>query len=133
MTNWLPKVTNLDLKNFKCAFCDLRVEETFKTTIQIQDGEILSWQFPGSVKVRVMVDNSKDVLPNIKKHPRGGLYSSRIFDVLSIGTSAQPNIQIVKVKDTPEVFTYIPGMRSPFNPTGKLDSNSPIQVASPID
>lgn len=102
-------------------------------SINAREGQVFSYSFPNNVTVKVMVDSSKDVLPNVKRHPRGGLYSSRIFDVLDIGTSATPNIQIVKVKDTPEVFTYIPGMRSPFNPTGKLDSNSPIQVASPVD
>lgn len=103
-------------------------------SIDGRDGQVFTWEFANGVKIKVMIDSSKDTLPNTKKHPRGGLYSSRIFDVFDIGTTnGQPNIQIVKVKDTPEIFTYIAGIRTPFTPSGKMDSNSPVQVNSEID
>lgn len=42
MSGWMTKVTSLDLKMFRCTFCDLRVEETHKSNIFIQNGELVS-------------------------------------------------------------------------------------------
>lgn len=42
MTNWMSKVTSLNLKQFNCKFCDVRVEETHKTAVLFQDGELLT-------------------------------------------------------------------------------------------
>ena len=86
--------------------------------LSIAKPQIMELIGPMGLKVTFEVDQSKDNKNHsgIKlTHPRGGLVSSYIFDILDMGSSVEPNIQKCKIKGHPDEWVgYESGMRNPF-------------------
>lgn len=53
-------------------------------------------------------------------HPDGGTVESYRLTIMDFGVQdGNPNIQLVRLKNQPEVFGYVPGLRDPYSPEGK--------------
>lgn len=77
---------------------------------------------PNNIKIQLEVDPFYDDPVNNKvQHPLGGPASSYRFDIMDIGTSDQPNIQLCRVKGMRDIRGYQPGLRNPF--TGQQEIN----------
>ena len=63
-----------------------------------------------------------DQVRNKIMHPNGGVAMSYRYDIISIGTSEAPNIQLAKVKNTPDFRGYQWGLRNPY--TGEMNNNN---------
>lgn len=85
---------------------------------------------PNGVVVKVEVDPMyDDPIRNKIMHPNGGVAESYRYDLLYIGSTDQPNIQLAKVKNLDEVRGYMWGLRNPFtgtmnNPNMAYDEDS---------
>lgn len=72
-------------------------------------------------------DNVRNKIP----HPDGGLAESHRMTIMDFGTAdGKPNIQLVRSRNNPEQFGYIPGLRDPYTPGG---SATPKQMATSVD
>lgn len=85
-------------------------------------GQFVEYKGPNNVKFGMSVDSFYDDRTRNKlMHPDGGVVESYRYDVMDIGqTDGAPNIQKVEVKGQPIIHRYIPGLRNPFDPDGKL-------------
>jgi hypothetical protein len=85
--------------------------------------QFTEFKAPNGVVVKVEVDPLyDDQVRNKILHPNGGVAESYRYDILYIGTSEQPNIQLASIKGTPELRGYQWGMRNPF--TGQLNNDN---------
>lgn len=85
--------------------------------------QFIEWRAPNGVKLKVEVDPFyDDPVRNKIKHPDGGVAESYRYDILYIGTMDQPNIQLAKVRNMPEVRGYMWGLINPF--TGQINNNN---------
>lgn len=76
---------------------------------------------PNGVKVKFEVDPMYDDLVRNKiMHPKGGPAMSYRYDILYIGATETPNIQLAKVKGEEELRGYEWGFRNPF--TGQMNN-----------
>lgn len=53
-------------------------------------------------------------------HPNGGVAESYRYDIMCIGTTEEPNIQLAKVRGKEEYRGYMWGLRNPF--TGGMNN-----------
>lgn len=102
-------------------------------SISLDEGQIAKYISVNGIEFNVVLDPMKDdPVRNKMWHPKGGLVSSRIYDIWDVGTSnGESNIKRVAVKDNEEFFKYIPGMRDPFTPYNK--PTTPQMTASSVD
>lgn len=85
--------------------------------------QFIEWRAPNGVVVKVEVDPFYDnVVRNKIMHPDGGVAESYRYDILYVGTMDQPNIQLAKAKNAPELRGYQWGFRNPF--TGAMNNNN---------
>lgn len=92
--------------------------------------QFVEFKAPNGVIVKVEVDPMyDDPVRNKIMHPNGGAAESYRYDLLYIGSTDQPNIQLAKVKNLDEVRGYMWGLRNPFtgtmnNPNMAYDEDS---------
>lgn len=98
-----------------------------KTTSQLHDNaltagfQFVEWKAPNGVCVKVEVDPIyDDPIRNKIVHPNGGPAESYRYDILYIGTTDQPNIQLARIKGQSDMRGYMWGLRNPF--TGQIDN-----------
>lgn len=78
--------------------------------------QFVEFKAPNGVVVKVEVDPLyDDPVRNKIMHPNGGVAESYRYDILYIGSTDQPNIQIAKVRGQEEHRGYLWGLRNPFN------------------
>lgn len=81
--------------------------------------QFTEWKAPNNIHVMLEVDPMyDDKVRNKVMHPAGGVAESYRYDILYIGSSAEPNIQKVKKEGVEEIRGYIAGIRNPF--TGRI-------------
>lgn len=77
---------------------------------------------PNGVHLKIDVDPSyDDPIRNKIMHPMGGVANSYRYDIMDIGTMAEPNIQKCGIKGRGDIRSYQPGIRNPF--TGEWNVN----------
>ena len=85
--------------------------------------QFTEYEFANSIKVMVEVDPMyDDKVRNKVPHPDGGVAESYRYDILYIGSTEEPNIQKVMVRDNEEIRGYQAGFRNPF--TGERGSGN---------
>lgn len=85
--------------------------------------QFVEFKAPNGVTVKVEVDPMyDDEIRNKVQHPDGGVAESYRYDILYIGSSEQPNIQLARLKGNPEYRGYQWGFRNPF--TGAVNNDS---------
>jgi hypothetical protein len=85
--------------------------------------QFTEYEFANSIHVMVEVDPMyDDKVRNKIMHPAGGVAESYRYDILYIGSTEEPNIQKVCVKDNEEIRGYQAGFRNPF--TGERGSGN---------
>ncbi len=87
-------------------------------------GQFVEYKGPNNVQFNMSIDSMYDDRTRNKlMHPEGGVVESYRYDIMDIGTSdGAPNIQKVEVKGQPIIHRYIPGLRNPFDPDGKMSA-----------
>ena len=87
------------------------------------DYQFVEWRAPMGVIVKVEVDPFyDDPVRNKIIHPDGGVAESYRYDIMYAGDMDQPNIQLAKAKNSPEMRGYQWGFRNPF--TGGMNNNN---------
>lgn len=85
--------------------------------------QFTEYKAPNGVTLTVEIDPLfDDQVRNKIMHPNGGVAMSYRYDIISIGTSEAPNIQLAKVKNTPDFRGYQWGLRNPY--TGEMNNNN---------
>lgn len=85
--------------------------------------QFVEFKAPNGVTVKVEVDPLyDDPVRNKILHPNGGVAESYRYDILYIGSTDQPNIQLARIKDAPEYRGYQWGFRNPF--TGQYNNDN---------
>lgn len=83
--------------------------------------QFTEYRAPNGVIVKVEVDSIyDDPVRNKVLHPKGGVAESYRYDILYIGSTEEPNIQIAKIKGVDEYRGYQWGIRNPF--TGQMNN-----------
>lgn len=83
--------------------------------------QFTEFRAPNGVIVKVEVDPLyDDPVRNKVLHPNGGVAESYRYDILYIGSTEEPNIQLAKIKGTDEYRGYQWGLRNPF--TGQMNN-----------
>lgn len=83
--------------------------------------QFTEFRAPNGVIVKVEVDPIyDDPVRNKVLHPKGGVAESYRYDILYIGSTEEPNIQIAKIKGVDEYRGYQWGIRNPF--TGQMNN-----------
>lgn len=83
--------------------------------------QFVEFRAPNGVTVKVEVDPLyDDEVRNKIQHPDGGVAESYRYDILYVGSTEQPNIQLARIKGQDELRGYIWGLRNPF--TGQLNN-----------
>ena len=117
------------------GFSYLSTDVNIKTSggkLTLDEGQFLNYVAVNGIKFKITIDPNKDGYPNTKRHPDGGLASSRIYDIFDVGTTnGVANISKVSVKDEEEYFGYISGLRDPFSPYNKR--SDPRMMATSVD
>ena len=71
------------------------------------DYQFVEWRAPMGVIVKVEVDPFyDDPVRNKIQHPDGGVAESYRYDIMYAGDMDQPNIQLAKAKNSPEMRGY---------------------------
>lgn len=106
----------------------------------ITGGSKASFQRPQYVKLAdingirlefMHIPQYDDAVRNKITHPDGGLAESHRMTIMDFGSSqGAPNIQLVRSKNNPEQFGYLPGLRDPYSPGGQ---GTPKIMASKVD
>ena len=98
-----------------------------KTTSKLHENalsagfQFTEYKAPNGVIVKIDVDPLyNDPVRNKILHPMGGVAESYRYDILSIGTTEEPNIQLAKVRGKEEYRGYMWGLRNPF--TGQMNN-----------
>lgn len=77
--------------------------------------QFTEWLAPNNLKIMLEVDPMyDDKIRNKKLHPDGGVAESYRYDIFSIGSMAEPNIQKIEVRGGEEIRGYFGGLRDPF-------------------
>ena len=85
--------------------------------------QFTEYKAPNGVTVKIEVDPLyDDIVRNKVMHPNGGVAESYRYDIINIGTSDEPNIQLATSKNDLELRGYRWGLRNPF--TGQTDNNN---------
>lgn len=124
-----------DAVNKASSFTYLQSDVNIKTMdgrLTLDEGQFMNYVSVNGIKFKLMIDPMKDGYPNTKRHPNGGLASSRIYDIFDVGTTnGESNIAKVSVQDEEEFFGYLPGLRDPFSPYNKR--SEPRMMATSVD
>jgi len=121
------------LEDYTALYTPLQVNERVysgKDNTLGYQGQFLEFKGPQGVKVTLSHEPMNDN-PTRNKiyHPEGGLAESRRYDILDVGTSnGDPNIQKCMVKGEDDIMVFIPGLRNPYTPDGKM-----TQAAHSVD
>lgn len=113
------------LEDYSALYTPLQVTERVysgKGNTLGYKGQFLEFMGPQGVKITLSHEPMNDN-PTRNKiyHPDGGLAESYRYDVLDVGTSnGASNIQKTMAKNQPEIMAYIPGLRNPYTPDGKM-------------
>lgn len=85
-------------------------------------GQFLEYMGPNGIEVTLSHESMyDDPVRNKIYHNNGGLAESYRYDILDVGTAdGEANIRKVYVKDQSDIMGYIPGLRNPFTPDGKM-------------
>ncbi len=84
--------------------------------------QFTEFRAPNGVIVKVEVDSIyDDPVRNKVLHPNGGVAESYRYDILYIGSTEEPNIQLAKLKGVDEYRGYQWGLRNPF--TGQMGND----------
>jgi hypothetical protein len=59
-----------------------------------------------------------DVVRNKLQHPNGGVAESYRMTIMDFGNRQEPNIKKIRIKGREPQYTYIPGLRDPYNKGG---------------
>lgn len=92
--------------------------------------QFTEFRAPMGVTVKVEIDPFyDDNVRNKVMHPDGGVAESYRYDILYIGTTDQPNIQLARLKGNDEMRMWRWGFRNPFtgqvnNPNASTDEDS---------
>lgn len=85
--------------------------------------QFVGYKAPNNVEVFLEVDPFyDDPVRNKIPHPDGGVTESYRYDILYIGSTEEPNIQLAKIKGEEEHRGYQWGFRNPF--TGQMNNNN---------
>ena len=77
--------------------------------------QFTEFRAPNGVIIKVEVDTIyDDPVRNKVLHPKGGVAESYRYDIMYIGSTEEPNIQIAKLKGVDEYRGYMWGIRNPF-------------------
>jgi len=114
----------------------LRSGHNFKiqgNTITLDEGQMMKYVFINGIEMDFILDKGKDnTVYHTMMHPSGGPVTSYIYDIYDFGTTdGKPNVQRLRVKGYEELYTYIGGMRDPFQPYNNL--TTPRMVSSSKD
>lgn len=94
--------------------------------------QFVEFRAPNGVRVKVEVDPFyDDPVRNKIRHPLGGVAESYRYDILYVGSMDQPNIQLARVRNQPELRMYQWGFRNPFtgqmnNPYASFDEDAAV-------
>lgn len=78
--------------------------------------QFTEWIAPNNVKIMLEVDPMyDDKVRNKKLHPDGGVVESYRYDIFSVGSMSEPNIQKISIKGEDEIRGYMAGLRNPFD------------------
>jgi hypothetical protein len=121
------------LEDYSSLYTPLQVTERVysgKNNTLGYKGQFLEFMGPNGVEVTLSHEPmNDDPTRNKIYHPKGGLAESYRYDILDIGTSnGEPNIQKCMVKGQEEIMVFIPGLRNPYTPDGKMS-----QAAHAVD
>tara|TARA_R110002124_G_scaffold281430_1_gene455717 strand:- start:76972 stop:78480 length:1509 start_codon:yes stop_codon:yes gene_type:complete len=77
--------------------------------------QFTEWKAPNNIHVMLEVDPMyDDKVRNKILHPDGGVAESYRYDILYIGSTEEPNIQKIKIRNSDEIRGYMAGFRNPF-------------------
>ena len=77
--------------------------------------QFVEYKAPMGITVKININPMKDdPIRNKIMHPEGGVAESYSYDVYSLGTAQEPNIQIAKVKGEEDYRGFQAGFRNPF-------------------
>lgn len=84
--------------------------------------QFVEYKAPNGVTLKIQVESAMydDPVRNKILHPNGGVAESYRYDIMSIGSMDQPNIQLAACKNSPEIRGYRWGLRNPF--TGEINN-----------
>lgn len=83
--------------------------------------QFVEYKSPMGVTIRVQLNPLKDdPVRNKVLHPEGGVAESYRYDIYSLGSAAEPNVQIAKVKGQEDFRGFQSGFRNPF--TGEMNN-----------
>lgn len=101
--------------------------------IVLDEGQMIKYRFINGIEFSLVIDPMKDdPIRNKIPHPKGGLASSYIYDILDFGTTnGNPNIQRVAVKGDEEIYRYIGGLRDPY--TNYNNTGIPVSASTMVD
>lgn len=118
VSGWLPMVTVNNPATIE------RVQSALNSNaVAAADYQFVEWRAPMGVIVKVEVDPFYDnPVRNKIIHPDGGPAESYRYDIAYAGGMDQPNIQLAKAKNSPEMRGYQWGFRNPF--TGGINNNN---------
>lgn len=78
--------------------------------------QFTEFKAPNNIHVIVEVDPMyDDKVRNKILHPEGGVLESYRYDIMQIGSMAEPNIQKIEVEGGGEIRGYMAGIRDPFS------------------
>ncbi len=85
-------------------------------------GQFLEYMGPNGIEITLSHEPMYDDPERNKvMHPNGGLAESYRYDILDVGTSdGEANIRKVYQRGAEDIMGYIPGLRNPFSPDGKM-------------
>ena len=98
-----------------------KVQSPLHTNALSAGFQFVEFRAPMGVTVKIDVDPFyDDDIRNKVVHPNGGVAESYRYDIMYVGSTDEPNIQLAKVKDSNDLRGYMWGLRNPF--TGQLDN-----------
>lgn len=98
-----------------------------KTSSKLHDNalsagfQFVEYKAPNGLTIKIDVNPLyDDQVRNKIMHPNGGVAESYRYDIMCIGTTEEPNIQLAKVRGKEEYRGYMWGLRNPF--TGGMNN-----------
>jgi len=99
--------------------------------LSVKMGQFVGYATINGINVKFMyMPSYDDNITNKIEHPDGGIASSYRLTIMDMGSKSEPNIQKVRIKGQSPAFTYIPGLRNPYDKGGK---GKLISAASEVD
>lgn len=96
-----------------------KTNSKFHSNAYVAGFQFTEWKAPNNIHIMLEVDPMyDDKVRNKVMHPAGGVAESYRYDILYIGSSAEPNIQKIEKEGVGEIRGYMGGIRNPF--TGRI-------------